>query len=75
MRPLAAKTVGDPRKGPPRSADAFCEALEYTACVIPFRSVHLKTSWSSGLSGVCLEGRFDIDDRLETEKPDVAGRE
>lgn len=77
MRPLAAKTVGEPRRGRPRRADAFCDALEYIVCVIPFSSVHLKTSWSVCLSGevvpLRLEGRFDVDDRLELEKPDVGG--
>lgn len=46
-------------------------------CVIPFSSVHLNASWSTGLDGevtpLRLEGRFDIDDRLEIERLEVAG--
>lgn len=77
IKPLAAKTVGEPRRGAPRSADAFWDALEYIVCVIPFSSVHLKTSWSSGLLGetfpLRLEVGFDADDRLEIRKLDVGG--
>jgi hypothetical protein len=61
----------------PRSADAFCDALEYIVCVIPFSSVHLNAACSSGLLGETvpsrLEARFGVDDLLEIEIPDVAG--
>ncbi len=58
--------------GAPRSVDAFWEALEYTACVMACRSVHLNTSWfSNDLSVVASPSRFiskfDIDDRREIE--------
>jgi len=46
-------------------------------CVIPFSSVHLNASCSTGLDGevvpLSLKGRFDIEDRLEIERLDVAG--
>ena len=77
MSPLAAKTVGEPRRGAPRSADAFCDALEYIVCVIPFSSVHLNAFCPSGLLGesfpLRLESKFDVDERLEIEIPDVVG--
>lgn len=79
IKPLAARTVGDPNAGDPSMCNAFCEAmlLGYSSLVMSCSSDHRKTSVREAEAPSPAEDgarKFDIEDVLDIEeKPDGDG--